>query len=148
MAINKNKRKRIYAKSGGHCWYCPNDLEEGKWDVDHVIPQKAYDKDLKCLIVDGKPFREYSLNNIKNLVPSCIACNLWKGHMTIEEFRQSIMGQPAFRRDKSSGFRIAEKFGLIKVIEKPIVFWFERQRQKRLTLPEGYDGCSCGWCGE
>lgn len=137
MAINKNKRKRVYAKSGGQCWYCGQDLIDGSWDIDHVIPQKNYDKDLGCLIVNGKPFREYTLNNIRNLVPSCISCNLWKGHSTIEEFRKSIQDQPAFRRDKSSGFRIAEKYGLIKVIEKPIMFWFEK-RDRLVMMQKGY----------
>lgn len=123
MAISKNKRSKVRAKADV-CWYCEEDLEKG-WDIDHVIPKSKYSKERKCLIVDGKPFTEYGLNSIENLVPVCRSCNLFKGQLSVEEFRTLIQNQPKILASNRHGYRMASKFGIIKVILKPVVFWFE-----------------------
>ena len=125
MAITKRKRGKVRAKAD-NCWYCGDPLLDHGWDIDHVIPKNNYSKERGCLIVDGKEFREYGLNNIKNLVPCCRRCNLWKGSSTVEEFRASIEAQPEVMQAKSAGYRIAVKFGLIYVLPKAVVFWFEK----------------------
>ena len=127
--ISKGKRSRVIAKSEGRCWYCGDLLLGNNWDIDHVIPHNDYSREHKCLMVNGKKFTEYGLNSIKNLVPSCRACNLHKGSNNLEGFRGSILNQPEAKKINSAGFRIAQKYGIIKVIKKPIVFWFEKNNK-------------------
>ncbi|MCW9331481.1 hypothetical protein N5I42_27170, partial [Klebsiella pneumoniae] len=40
-------------------------------------------------------------------------------------FREQIAHQPERAQAYSVNFRTAQRFGLVTVIEKPVVFWFE-----------------------
>lgn len=115
--MNK-ERQQIFDKSDGHCWYCGCNLGK-KWHKDHVIPVYRRYGEIE------KP----ELDTIDNLVPSCPPCNLFKGVFSIEEFRQEIQLQVDRCRKSSVNFRTAERFGLIKIVEKPVVFWFEENKK-------------------
>lgn len=104
-------------KSGGKCWYCGCDLR-GKWHVDHCEAIYRYE--------DG-PWKPEN-DTLRNMVPACPKCNLFKSVFNIEEFRHELQMQVARARRSSVNFRTAERFGQIRVIEQPIVFWFERQK--------------------
>jgi len=54
-------------------------------------------------------------------------CNHWKGVWNIEEFRQEIQEQTKRVSKYSSGFRIALKYGLVKILKtKKVKFYFEK----------------------
>lgn len=61
-------RKRVYAKTNGHCQYCGKHLE-GRFHIDHVYPR-----------LRG------GTNEFENLVPTCVSCDVRKGNMLVEEF--------------------------------------------------------------
>ncbi len=113
----KLDRKLVLSKSGGVCWYCGCDLKGLKWHIDHFIPQHRY-------FIEGG---DSDVNGIDNLVPSCAPCNLFKSTFLIEELRSQISYQVERARNTSVNFRIAERFGLLKVTFKPVVFWFEQR---------------------
>ena len=105
-------RDRVLEKSGGHCWYCGDYIAEKAWHMDHFIAKRRYSgSDPDC---------------IENRVPSCAPCNLFKSVYSLEDFRQEISKQTE-RANKSVNFRTAKRFGLIEIIDKPVVFWFEAQ---------------------
>ena len=70
-------------------------------------------------------------DDISNKMPSCSPCNLWKKTFTVEQFREEIAKQPERVRAKSGGFRMAERFGLVKTIDLPVVFWFEKYAEEK-----------------
>lgn len=118
MALTKKQRKTVWDKSDGICWYCGCDLPEKGWHVDHFEP--IY----RDCGVDGDLHPER--DHIDNMVPSCAPCNLFKRVWDIESFRYEIEAQRERCRNASSGFRIAERMGLIEVKSDPVVFWFEQ----------------------
>ena len=81
--FSEKKRKDVWSKTGGKCYYCGTQLENedildwgGKvvttrhhWDIDHMIP-----------VSRG------GTNDTSNLVPACLSCNGKKGTMTADEF--------------------------------------------------------------
>lgn len=112
------KREDVLKKSDGHCWYCGIVL--GKvWHIDHIKP-----------IYRGNYFVTKDIrgdDHFDNLVPSCSVCNLRKGVLSVESFRDEIKSQVARCRNTSANFRIAEKYGLVKAIDKKVIFWFEER---------------------
>lgn len=70
--IMREIRAAVWAKTGGHCWYCgvmTNPFEN--FHIDHVQP-----------VIDG------GANDLLNLVPSCQWCNLEKHDSALETFRR------------------------------------------------------------
>jgi len=118
-SASPKKRLEVWAKSKGRCWYCGFELPEKGWHVDHFKPLGGGGK-FETIIKDR-------LNDIENLVPSCAGCNLFKSVYTVEGFREKIEHQREQVRKYSTGFRIAERMGIIEVKPDPVVFWFERK---------------------
>lgn len=72
------------------------------------------------------------MDNEENKVPSCPPCNLFKSTFSVEGFRREIKEQVERARNSSVNFRTAERFGLIQTKDEPVVFWFEKQKEKAL----------------
>ncbi|GHW90043.1 TPA: HNH endonuclease [Vibrio cholerae] len=133
--MNK-KRKIIWDKSGGKCWYCGCELPEKGWHADHLEPvyrttelvpvEKRKNPYMREFRHDGG-FEKPERNSEENLVPACAPCNLFKSTFPIEVFRKEISLQIERARRSSVNFRTAERFGMIEIIDKPVVFWFEKQ---------------------
>jgi len=125
--MKKTDRKIVWDKSDGKCWYCGCGLPEKGWHADHLEPIRRYED----FSITDKGIRHFKtcenphLDTIDNMVPACKKCNLFKGVFSIEEFRNEISAQVDRARDYSVNFRTAERFGLIEIINKPVVFWFE-----------------------
>jgi 5-methylcytosine-specific restriction endonuclease McrA len=60
-------RAQVFALKGSKCEYCGDDASH----VDHKRPRSRGGKD-----------------DIDNLAPCCVACNMSKGTMTVEEWRR------------------------------------------------------------
>lgn len=111
-----SKRKRIYKKSGGVCWYCGEQLKKG-WHVDHFEPVKRNP--------DGT--MNYADNdNFDNLVPSCPSCNIMKSSMEIEKFRWLISNFINRLNRDISVYKHAKRYGLVEETELEVEFWFEK----------------------
>lgn len=117
--ISKAKRLGVFCKYDGHCAYCGEEIALKTMQVDHIISQRNFYIGNR----DKRP--DYDVDDIRNLNPSCRKCNNFKGGMTVEELRMEIERQPERARKTSVNFRMAEKFELIKVVEKPVIFYFE-----------------------
>ncbi len=75
-------------------------------------------------------------HDLDNLFPACSACNLFKATYSIEGFREQIAHQPERAQAYSVNFRTAQRFGLVTVIEKPVVFWFEAYDASKELEPQ------------
>jgi len=80
--------------------------------VDHVVPQS-----------------NAGTNDISNLNPSCSLCNHYKRANTLNNFRYWLLGELIERLRKIYIFRVAEKYGMIKVIPWDYKFYYERGNQ-------------------
>jgi 5-methylcytosine-specific restriction endonuclease McrA len=105
-SIHKSIKDKVKRRYDYHCAYCG--CEPTKLQVDHIIP----------VVMGGT-------DDIENLIPSCAPCNNYKSSWTIEQFRTNLELQVERARKQSVNFRLAERFGLIEVINKPIKFYFE-----------------------
>lgn len=113
-------RDRVNKKYDGHCAYCGQQINIKKMQIDHIIPKRHFDYFAR------KDNLEYKVDDFINLNPSCRACNSFKTFWTLEEFREELEQQVNRGRQRSVNFRMAEKFGLIKVIKNTIMFYFEK----------------------
>lgn len=111
------KRKVIYDKSNGHCWYCGKKLGEKGWHVDHIEPV------VRNLVTNE--FHHPERDSDENKVPACASCNINKHSMSLESWRKIIEGYVVSLNRDSTQYKLAKRFGL--VTEKPIkvTFWFE-----------------------
>lgn len=114
--MKQDLRQAIFNKYPYHCAYCGCKLTRDEFQVDHIIPQYHH----RLGLVEGDVVESYD-----NLVATCAKCNNFKSAMTLEEFRIEI-GKQVHRLGKNPQFDRALRYGLIEIIEKPIVFYFER----------------------
>ncbi|EIM5532653.1 HNH endonuclease [Salmonella enterica subsp. enterica] len=133
MALTRKQRERLRMKFGGRCAYCGCVLPEKGWHADHVQAvlrksercMKAAEKGIFRLKTTGEVFRPEA-DCPENIFPSCAPCNLLKTTYSLEMFRKRVSLQVERGRRSSVNFRTAERFGLISVVNKPVVFWFEQ----------------------
>lgn len=112
-AIPKATRLKVYEKYNGHCAYCGCDLALKDMQVDHIQSVYWYN----------------GANDIENYNPACRMCNFYKSTMTIEDFRKQL-GKILSRLEKVFIFRLAKKYGLIREIKEPVIFYFEKENLK------------------
>lgn len=133
MALTRKQRERLRMKFGGRCAYCGCELPEKGWHADHV--QAVLRKSERCMKAAEKGiFRLKSTGDVfrpeadcpENIFPSCAPRNLLKTTYSLEMFRKQVSLQVERGRRSSVNFRTAERFGLISVVNKPVVFWFEQ----------------------
>lgn len=86
---------------------------------------KAAEKGIFKLKATGEVRNIYA-DTLENQFPACAPCNLFKTSYSLEMFRKQISLQVERGRKSSVNFRTAERFGLVEVVEKPVVFWFEK----------------------
>ncbi|ECI2792025.1 HNH endonuclease [Salmonella enterica subsp. enterica serovar Give] len=133
MALTRKQRERLRMKFGGRCAYCGCVLPEKGWHADHVQAvlrksercMKAAEKGIFRLKTTGEVFKPEA-DCPENIFPSCAPCNLLKTTYSLEMFRKQVSLQVERGRRSSVNFRTAERFGLISVVNKPVVFWFEQ----------------------
>lgn len=102
-----NKREKIFEKTNGKCVYCGCNLDFYNFHIEHTKPKSKLIKDK---------------NNIKNLFPACIDCNLLKGNLDVAEFRKKIEN---LIYDNSRERTIAKYY---KIKPQKIIFYFESEK--------------------
>jgi hypothetical protein len=107
--MNKVKlaRFRIWKKYGGRCAYCGNEIELKDMQIDHVHPK-----------ANGGGDEEV------NLMPSCRACNFYKGTFSLSDFKQQL-STISERIKKPFIVRLAMKYGMIQFKPFSGRFYFE-----------------------
>ncbi len=120
--MDKRTREMVYNKCNGHCAYCGIEIEYKEMHVDHIVPLRRGDTNdqlKKFGIERGK-------DEFENYNPSCRRCNLMKSSYPLEVFRENVKGQVEQCNFYSSNYRHAKRFGLVKEIDKNVVFYFEK----------------------
>lgn len=129
MAIKKNVRELIWLKYDKHCAYCGREIEYKQMQVDHIEAQWSTMSAEKCKQVGLKK----GSNDLDNLNPACIRCNKWKSTFSINQFRKEIQLQLERLKRDSNQYRLAFDYGMIIENHEPIVFYFERWKEKILN---------------
>jgi 5-methylcytosine-specific restriction endonuclease McrA len=111
----KEKREFLFKKYNGHCAYCGDLLQKG-WHVDELLPIRR-NGDGTCLYPERL--------NLDNQMPSCPSCNINKHSMPLESFRDLIAGFVKHLTEVSVQYKVAKRYGLVKEIDKKVVFYFE-----------------------
>lgn len=102
--LTPHERLIIWNKGDRRCIYCGQELKLTEMQADHRIPLHNGGKD-----------------DMSNLVCACRSCNWYKHTLSVESFRRQIAAIPS-RLRKDPTFRIAERYGLIEVHDKPVKF--------------------------
>ena len=108
MAKRNDIREKVYNKYGGRCAYCGMPIDIKDMQIDHREPKAFGGKD-----------------TLENYEPSCRLCNHYKRANTIESFRLWLLGGIVDRLRKDYIFRVAERFGIVKVGGWKYKFFFE-----------------------
>ena len=122
-ALSKKTRQLVYEKYHGHCAYCGCELAYKDMQVDHVESYYLNDPDNYFIHRDKKSVKE--LNELENLMPACRMCNFYKSTDSLESFRKKLQRTLLPNVKRPFQFRLAEKYGMVEVHEKPIRFYFE-----------------------
>ena len=120
---NKEKRQQVYNKCLGHCAYCGVEITLKQMQVDHIQPHWhtfTEQEASQVKIVKGS-------HDLDNLNPSCARCNKWKSTYSVEHFRKVVETSLDRLERDTPNFRLARDYGLIEVVEKPVIFYFERK---------------------
>jgi len=124
--ISKKNREIIKQKFGGKCAYCGCELKKG-WHVDELEPVRrnfTYDKNKGTFKATGDCLHPERFN-INNQMPSCQSCNINKHSLSLEEFRNLIVGFINSLNRDSTQYKIAKRYGLVQETNKPVIFYFE-----------------------
>lgn len=116
------KRREIWNKSGGKCWYCGCDLPVKGWHADHFKPIRRNWWENTCLNPENE--------NEENKVPTCPSCNIQKGSLNVEQFRAKIAGFINSLNQYHTQYAVAKRYGLIQETNKQVEFWFERTNKE------------------
>ncbi|MNW52247.1 HNH endonuclease [compost metagenome] len=113
------ERQAIYNKTGGRCYYCGIVLPEKGWHADHIEAIRRNWWENTCLNPDA--------DNEENKVPACASCNLQKGSLTVEQFRDKIAQFISSLNQYHNQYIVAKRFGLVGETGNEVIFWFERE---------------------
>ena len=120
--MKKIDRQKVYEKYGGHCAYCGTEIAFKDMQVDHVIPKRRafeYEYD------DVYSFHKHrDINEIDNLMPSCLICNHYKRSYIPENYRE-IMKTLHKRIEKIYIVRVAIRYGMLSLKPFDGKFYFE-----------------------
>lgn len=127
--MTKKQREIVYNKYNGHCAYCGKIIDYKDMQVDHLIPQRAFDS--------KKPYRRKyknlkdtieiaDVNDINNLMPSCRRCNHYKRANPLEDFRYYLLDMKHKLLDDSYLGKVAMDYGMVTWNGWDGKFYFEK----------------------
>ena len=130
---SKRQRDALREKFGGRCGYCGDPLT--KMHADHIEPVLRIDTDPwgKPLPAEERRLIHPERNVVGNMMPACAPCNISKGGYSLEGWRKLIARSHEIVAREKSIFRAGVRFGVIKVTDAPVVFFFE---QEQATTPK------------
>ncbi|MEX5443511.1 HNH endonuclease signature motif containing protein [Acinetobacter schindleri] len=125
MKPNKQQRAALKMKFGGHCAYCGVLLGD-KFHLDHI---ESVQRDLAWSKNGGltttNTMARPHLDTLENLNPACAPCNLNKGSMPLEAWREQIKCYENSLVQYHNIFNHALRFGLVEFTNRPVIFFFE-----------------------
>lgn len=94
------------------------------WHADHFNPIRRNWWEDTCLNPEN--------DNENNKVPSCASCNIQKGSLDIEQYREKIRGFIRSLNEYHTQYAVAKRYGLIEETNIEIKFWFEKEYKNPL----------------
>lgn len=127
-ALDKAKQRLrwdIFKKYNGRCAYCGCEIDFYNFHIDHITPKRRGDSISYC----EKYGIEKGKDCIDNYNPSCASCNLSKSVFTLEVWRSEIFKKIERLSKYNTSFNLLHRFGVIKIVNKPVVFYFEKNNK-------------------
>lgn len=115
--ITMAERREVYNKYRGRCAYCGEKIAEKDMQIDLLIP-----------IYNG------GTDDITNYMPSCRMCNFYKSTMSIEKFRDQLSCIPGRLSERTFIYKMAKKYNLVVETKKPVIFYYEKVKNKRRQM--------------
>lgn len=134
MGKKKKKQKidrdKIKKKFNNRCAYCGEKLTD-TWNVDHIIPKSNFKK---TILENGQPaflkhLKISDVNHEDNLFPSCPSCNRYKDSYSLRQFRKELGELTRRLNERTTIYRIAKRFNLIREKNIKVEFYFEKQKK-------------------
>lgn len=127
MKLTKAQREQLKNKFGGHCAYCGDQLGD-KWHADHLAPiYRGHDED--------KRYEHRGKDEIENLMPACVSCNLSKSVWPLEMWRDELKAKVERLHKYEKNFRLVVAFAQVEITDKPVLFFFEKWGADDINLP-------------
>ncbi len=127
--MDKKLREKLYNKLNWKCWYCWELLEFKNMQIDHIIPQYNFKRDIFYKDFKIPKFlnhlEEWDVNHTDNLLATCRSCNNYKWAFSLEDFRKELQLQVE-RLNKNCNYKLAKRYGLIEENKTDIIFYFEK----------------------
>lgn len=132
---SKRQRDALRARFGGRCCYCGEMLT--KMHADHLDPVIRITRDPwgRPLPTSEHRMVRENKNTVANMMPSCGPCNISKGGYRLEDWREIISRSAEIVAREKSIFRAGVRFGIIQVVRRPVVFYFEEFSDIRPAAP-------------
>lgn len=123
MKLNKQQRTELKMKFGGHCAYC-GELLGDKWHADHFAPiYRGHD--------ENKDISHRGSDEIENLMPACVSCNLSKSTWSLERWRDELKAKVERLHKCEKNFRLVVAFQQVEITDKPVMFFFEKYKVEK-----------------
>lgn len=123
--LTKAQREQVRTMFDGHCAYCGCELP-ARWHADHVDPILRGDW-------IGQPASAPENDRIDNYMPACAPCNISKGRMKLETWRNWLAAHINSLNAHNSVYRIVKAFGLVRETGSPVTFYFETAGRSALN---------------
>jgi len=120
--VKKSKRLIVWNKYGHKCAYCGKYVAYKDFQVDHYYPKRNPSiarKRLGCHVDD-----------MRNLMPSCRRCNLYKRAYQPRRFKQ-LMRTLHNRIASIYIVKVAIDYGMIKIKSFDGKFYFEKYKENK-----------------
>lgn len=129
----KLDRQKIHEKYNGRCAYCGCEITIKEMQVDHVIPQSNFYWHTRANNYFVPDFLKHvdEVNHPDNLMPTCRACNFYKGEFSLSTFRNQLATTLKANIEKPFQFRLGLKYGMVEIKEWDRKFYFEKKLNKQ-----------------
>lgn len=124
-SIPKRIRQQVYNKFYGKCAYCGCELEYKDMQVDHL--ESVYSASVQQKEVD---------DTLDNYMPSCRACNFYKGTMTLKQFRSHLLNTLQDTCRAPFQVKLAMKYGMLTYHPWDGEFYFEKIARMNAMMQE------------
>lgn len=111
--LSAKERKNVYDMYHAHCAYCGTQITFRGMQIDHKQPLANGGEDV-----------------LENMLPACRSCNHYKHTLDIEGFRTYLEDIPKRLKRDCIAYQVGARFGIVKVGEPKVVFYFEKQDAK------------------
>ncbi len=133
MRLTKKQREALKQKYDGHCAYCGEILGD-RWHADHLkaVWRKMAVQEGSGRLVPTGELHKPEHDTLENIMPACAPCNISKGPMDLEVWRDWLTGHIVSLNKFHPVYRMVKRFGLVQETGIPVIFYFEQVRREAI----------------